>query len=144
MKPIEIRAEAELDIIEAALWYENEREGFGVEFSLEVERAVARIAENQLMFQEREVGMRMAKVGRFPTVCISSTSSTRSYYLASSILIAIPRFGSIGGEVPPSKPLQRSPSAPSAERQIVGRTAVSGSSLRSPGHRSTGSPRCLR
>ncbi len=41
MKPIEIRAEAELDIIEAALWYENEREGFGAEFSLEVERAVA-------------------------------------------------------------------------------------------------------
>ena len=66
MKPIEIRAEAELDIIEAALWYENEREGFGVEFSLEVERAVARIAENPLMFPEREVGMRMAKVGRFP------------------------------------------------------------------------------
>ena len=66
MKPIEIRAEAELDIIEAALWYENEREGFGAEFSLEVERAVARIAENPLMFQEREVGMRMAKVGRFP------------------------------------------------------------------------------
>jgi hypothetical protein len=37
MKPVEIRAEAELDIIEAALWYENEREGFGAEFSLEVE-----------------------------------------------------------------------------------------------------------
>jgi plasmid stabilization system protein ParE len=53
MKPIEIRAEAELDIIEAALWYENEREGFGAEFSLEVEKAVARIAENPLMFQER-------------------------------------------------------------------------------------------
>jgi plasmid stabilization system protein ParE len=66
MKPIEIRAEAELDIIEAALWYENEREGFGAEFSFEVERSVARIAENPLMFQEREMGMRMAKVGRFP------------------------------------------------------------------------------
>jgi plasmid stabilization system protein ParE len=57
MKPVEIRAEAELDIIEAALWYENEREGFGAEFSLEVERAVARITENPLMFQEREVGV---------------------------------------------------------------------------------------
>ena len=55
MKPIEIRAEAELDIIEAALWYENEREGFGAKFSLEVERSVARIAENQLLFQESEV-----------------------------------------------------------------------------------------
>jgi hypothetical protein len=31
MKPIDIRAEAELDIIEAALWYENEREGFGAD-----------------------------------------------------------------------------------------------------------------
>jgi mRNA-degrading endonuclease toxin of MazEF toxin-antitoxin module len=34
MKPIEIRAEAELDIIEAALWYENEREGFGAKESV--------------------------------------------------------------------------------------------------------------
>ncbi|HEX7507223.1 MAG TPA: hypothetical protein VF550_10660 [Polyangia bacterium] len=59
-------AEAELDIIEAALWSENERERFGAEFSLEVQMAVARIAENPLMFQEREVGMRMAKVARFP------------------------------------------------------------------------------
>jgi plasmid stabilization system protein ParE len=66
MKPIEIRAEAELDIIEAALWYESEREGFGAKFSHEVERAVARIAENPRIFQEREVGMRMAKVGRLP------------------------------------------------------------------------------
>jgi plasmid stabilization system protein ParE len=95
MKPIEIRAEAELDIIEAALWYENEREGFGAEFSLEVERAVARIAENPLMFQEREWGCAWQRSVASPTVCTSSTSSTRSYYLASSIFIAIPRFGSI-------------------------------------------------
>jgi toxin ParE1/3/4 len=66
MKPIEIRAEAELDIIEAVLWYENEREGLGAEFSLAVERLVARIADNPLTFQEREVGMRMAMVDRFP------------------------------------------------------------------------------
>lgn len=66
MKPLEIRAEAELDIIEAALWYENERAGLGAEFSLEVEQAVARIAEAPLAFREREIGMRMAMVDRFP------------------------------------------------------------------------------
>ena len=31
MKFVDIRAEAEVDIIEAALWYENEREGLGAE-----------------------------------------------------------------------------------------------------------------
>ena len=40
MKPLDIRAEAELDIIEAALWYEDEREGMGAEVSFEVERTV--------------------------------------------------------------------------------------------------------
>ncbi len=66
MKSIEIRAEAELDIIEVALWYENERAGLGAEFSDEVEKVVARIAENPLMFQERDLGTRMAMVERFP------------------------------------------------------------------------------
>jgi hypothetical protein len=73
MKPVEIRAEAELDIIEAALWYEKETWGCAWR------RSVAS-----------------------HTVCTSSTSSIRSFYLASSISIAIPRFGSIGGEVPPN------------------------------------------
>jgi hypothetical protein len=51
-------------------------------------------------------------------------SSTRSYYLASSIFIAIPRFGSIGREVPPNKPLQRSPSAPAADARSDGRQSA--------------------
>jgi hypothetical protein len=66
MKRLDIRAEAELDMVEAALWYENEREGLGAEFSLEVDKIVARIVENPLQFQERQSGTRLAMVDRFP------------------------------------------------------------------------------
>jgi toxin ParE1/3/4 len=66
MKPIEIRAEAELDIIEVALWYENEREGLGAEFTIDIEKATKRIAENPQAFRMRDEGMRMAMVDRFP------------------------------------------------------------------------------
>lgn len=66
MKPVDIRAEAEVDMVEAALWYENERDGLGSEFSFEVDKVVGRIAENPLAFQERELGARMAMVERFP------------------------------------------------------------------------------
>jgi hypothetical protein len=66
MKRLDIRAEVELDMIEAALWYENEREGLGAEFSVEVDKTVARIAENPLQFQEKEPGTRVAMVDRFP------------------------------------------------------------------------------
>jgi len=66
MKPVDIRAEAELDVVEAALWYEDEQGGLGGEFSLEVERTVSQISENPLRFRERELGVRMAMVDRFP------------------------------------------------------------------------------
>jgi hypothetical protein len=66
MKRLDIRAEAELDMIEAGLWYENEREGLGADFSFEVDKIVARIVENPLQFQEREPGTRLAMVDRFP------------------------------------------------------------------------------
>jgi hypothetical protein len=32
MKPVRVRPEAEIDALEAALWYESERTGLGVEF----------------------------------------------------------------------------------------------------------------
>lgn len=55
MKPVHIRAEAELDIVEAALWYEGQREGLGLAFSHEIERTVGRVAEAPLTFREREL-----------------------------------------------------------------------------------------
>ena len=66
MKPVEIRAEAELDIVEIAVWYENEREGLGAEFSIDIEKAVARISENARAFRARDEGMRMVMMERFP------------------------------------------------------------------------------
>jgi hypothetical protein len=76
MKRLEIRADAELDIVEATLWYEAEREGLGVEFSADLDRTVARIAENPLQFAEKEWGARMAMVDRFPYGVYSWTSLT--------------------------------------------------------------------
>jgi hypothetical protein len=66
MKRLDVRAEAEFDVIEAALWYEAEREGLGEDFSSEVDKTVARVAANPLQVQEKEPGTRMAMVDRFP------------------------------------------------------------------------------
>jgi toxin ParE1/3/4 len=41
-----IRIEAEVDITDAAVWYEQQQSGLGYDFLAEVESAVARAAEN--------------------------------------------------------------------------------------------------
>jgi plasmid stabilization system protein ParE len=66
MKRVDVRPEAEVDVIEVAWWYEGEREGLGRDFCFEVESTVERIAANPLQYRERELGTRMAMVDRFP------------------------------------------------------------------------------
>ena len=66
MPRLEIRPEAELDALEAASWYDNEREGLGMEFLVELRATFARIEEGPfrfpLVFQE----FRRAILNRFP------------------------------------------------------------------------------
>jgi plasmid stabilization system protein ParE len=48
---LNIRPEAEADVVEAALWYEQQNLGLGEEFVTEVDQAIRRILENPLSFR---------------------------------------------------------------------------------------------
>lgn len=61
-----VRPEALLDVVEASLAYEDEREGLGWDFEGEVDRVMSRIAENPLQFADRFSGIRLALTRRFP------------------------------------------------------------------------------
>jgi len=61
-----VRPEASLDVVEAAVAYEGEREGLGWDFEAEVDRVMSRIVENPLHFADRFSGIRLALTRRFP------------------------------------------------------------------------------
>ncbi len=48
MNRLEIREEAERDIFDAALWYEQERAGLGFRFESEVGQVLERLVESPL------------------------------------------------------------------------------------------------
>lgn len=66
VKATRLRVEAEIDLFEAALWYETEREGLGFDFDAEVHRTLERIAENPNLFPVIGRNIRRAIVDRFP------------------------------------------------------------------------------
>ena len=57
---------AEDELTEAALWYEDRREGLGVEFLEEAERVFEKIAENPGYCQIVHLDIRRANLRRFP------------------------------------------------------------------------------
>ncbi len=66
MKQLKLRVEAEVDLFEAALWYETEREGLGFAFDAEVHSALNRIRERPQLFPVAAHNIRRALVDRFP------------------------------------------------------------------------------
>jgi hypothetical protein len=66
MSRIESRAEAERDVFDAALWYEQERAGLGFRFEVEVTDLLARITDHPLQFPALERGVRRAQLAVFP------------------------------------------------------------------------------
>lgn len=63
---LDVREEAERDIFDAALWYEQERVGLGFRFETEIERIMDRVVDNPLQFPVTEQGVRRAQLGIFP------------------------------------------------------------------------------
>ncbi|MEW6448796.1 MAG: type II toxin-antitoxin system RelE/ParE family toxin [Bacillota bacterium] len=61
-----LRFAARTDVAQAAHWYEAQRSGLGIEFLNELDRLLARVAENPLQFPEIEVGVRRGLLRRFP------------------------------------------------------------------------------
>jgi plasmid stabilization system protein ParE len=66
MADVIVRPRARADIREAALWYERQRPGLGVEFALRFDAVVERISQNPLQFPEIGSGVRRALLQRFP------------------------------------------------------------------------------
>ena len=61
-----VAPEAEDELTEAALWYEERREGLGVELIEEAERVFEVIAENPRLYQVAHLDVRRANLRRFP------------------------------------------------------------------------------
>ena len=61
-----LSSEAEDELAEAALWYQDRREGLGVEFLEEAERVFERIEENPRQYQVVHLDIRRADLRRFP------------------------------------------------------------------------------
>ena len=66
MPRLDVRPEAELDALEAASWYEGEREGLGAEFLAELRATFVRIEEGPLRFPLVFRESRRAILHRFP------------------------------------------------------------------------------
>jgi len=58
--------EAEIDITEAAVWYERQSPGLGWDFTRVVDACLADISRNPLRFPEVRKGARRALIRRFP------------------------------------------------------------------------------
>jgi plasmid stabilization system protein ParE len=63
---LDVSAEAEVEIFEAALRYEREKSGLGLRFEADLERMFARLADNPLQFPQLEAEARRALLRRFP------------------------------------------------------------------------------
>lgn len=66
MKRLRLRLEADLEFLEATLWYETEREGLGFEFDEEVHATLGRVAQSPKHFPVIDGEVRRAVIDRFP------------------------------------------------------------------------------
>lgn len=61
-----VRPEAQLDVEEAAFWYDSQQVGLGDRFLEELDELLARVAENPRQFPEIDLGVRRGLLHRFP------------------------------------------------------------------------------
>jgi len=66
MKSIILLPRAEVDLFDAAIWYETEREGLGRAFEDDFDRVVSRVQMAPRQFPELEPQVRRAMLDRFP------------------------------------------------------------------------------
>ena len=66
MKPVLIRPAAAADVEDAFAWYERQRPGLGVDFRLELQAALDRVAEKPELYQMIRRDTRRALLRRFP------------------------------------------------------------------------------
>jgi len=61
-----VSQEARLDIFDAFLWYENQRDNLGFEFEISLDRSFQNIVKNPLAFQNHYDEVRICFIDRFP------------------------------------------------------------------------------
>jgi len=66
MMIVEILEEAEQELIDAALWYDQRKAGLGKRFRDEIARVLKRIAEDPTLWRERQGGYRQVNCPVFP------------------------------------------------------------------------------
>ncbi len=66
MTPVRLLLEAEDDLSEAAAFLEERVQGLGVDLTVEVEHAIARLEENPYVGPPLARGVRKLRVNRFP------------------------------------------------------------------------------
>jgi plasmid stabilization system protein ParE len=66
MKRLHLKAEAEAELIDAAIYYEQQRPGLGFRFEREIDALFERISANPLQFPEVDEGRRRALLRPFP------------------------------------------------------------------------------
>ena len=66
MRRLELREEAESEVVAAAVYYESERPGLGFRFESELNKMIVRVVESPLQFREIDPGVRRALLQIFP------------------------------------------------------------------------------
>jgi toxin ParE1/3/4 len=66
MRSLILLPRAEVDLFDAAVWYETEREGLGRAFESDFDRLASRVQASPLQFPELEAHVRRAMLDRFP------------------------------------------------------------------------------
>jgi plasmid stabilization system protein ParE len=77
MLPVSLTSLAEVDVKDAAHWYETQVRGLGEYFLLAVDHAVAEIEENPLQFPPVHGETRRTLLRRFPYALYFRVESTR-------------------------------------------------------------------
>jgi toxin ParE1/3/4 len=66
MRSLILLPRAEVDLFDAAIWYETERQGLGRAFEADFDRIVSRVQSSPHQFPEVEPDVRRAMLERFP------------------------------------------------------------------------------
>jgi plasmid stabilization system protein ParE len=86
---------ADADVEAAFEWYENERQGLGLEFLDELRAAYNRIADGPHKYQELRGGIRRAFSSVFRMQSTSPSKATSLSSLQCCMLVAIQQSGSV-------------------------------------------------
>ena len=82
MRALLLRPQAQLDVADAAGWYEDQKAGLGIRFLDEMDHVLSRVRVNPFQFPEIDPGVRRGLLQRFPYSVYFSVGATRIEVIA--------------------------------------------------------------